>query len=453
MKMPASLAGSQVEFDLRIQPTGGNYFSRDLGTVTIPPTDASDIDFNADISISTVTWSGTISLTVNGAFPSGNVTIQAYDTSDNSWEYIGSSQVKSDDGTWSITVAPYSDSKQIVFRLAVEGSSGVELDEKSLPGTPQTGINLGTHSYITLSGSVAVTWNQSPFTTGNNNYINVDAYPNSDYSGSRLGEATVNASGNWTMLVESSSSARNCYFKVYVHNDTTGSSITKETGVSRSVSNSPIQNIALGTVVINTIALSGTVSGTVDALAPNHWMVAAYIAGENKVLGNTDAEPDGSWSMEVEALDSSKTVSFIVAPSAGNTTMFIRPSTPTRTVYNSNVSGIDITGLAITTKTVQIDITSNGADPVPGVVYICNSQIFPADMSGNDAVLLKVIAMPTNAPLPFPSTWSLKVPSDTGGVYFMVVTDMDSGEYYVSDTPYFGNTVTLNLLTMTKLSL
>jgi hypothetical protein len=450
MKIPANLAGAEVEFGLLIQPIGKSSFYRTLGKVTIPSADDSNIDFTVDIG--TVTWSGTIGLTVNGAFPSGNVNIQAEvpDTTNSGWVYTG--QVKSD-GTWSITLDnPYSGNKQIVFRLGVQGSRGVELDEKSLPGTTQTGINLGAYSYITLSGSVAVNLNGSPITSGNDYYISVDAYPNSDYSGSRLGEAGVNASGNWTMLVESSPSVRNCYFAVYVYNEATRRSIKKGTGVSRSVSNSQIQNIPLN-VDINTIILSGTVSGTVGGSAPDHCMVAAYIAGENKVLGDTDVEADGTWSMEVDALDSSKTVSFIVAPSAGNTTMFIRPSTPTRTVYNSNVSGINITGLAITTKTVQVNITGNGTTPVSGAVYICNSQIVQADMSGNDAMWLKVIAMPTNAPPPFPSAWSLKVPNDTGNMYFLVVTDTDSGEYYVSPSPVSGSTVTLNLSTMTKLSL
>jgi hypothetical protein len=245
MKVWAGLAGTPVGLGLLIVPATGNSFYKDLGTVTIDP----NITF-PPVDISVVTWSGTIDLTVNGVFPSGSAVIQAYDTSGDYWEYIGSSQVNPD-GTWSITVNdPYPGNKQIIFELYV-GNAGVDLKEMSMPGTTQSGIDLGSYSYITLNGSVAVTWEGTPITSSGNYSIHVSARPNSDYSGYELGYANVNTSGNWTMLVESSPPPRNFYFEVGVYLHDTSSYFRNETGVSRSVSSSPIPDIALGTVAFN----------------------------------------------------------------------------------------------------------------------------------------------------------------------------------------------------------
>jgi hypothetical protein len=85
MKVPANWAGSRVEFDLSID-VGDSYFSRSLGFITIPGSDDPNISF-PPVDLVPVTWSGTIDLTVNGAFPSGFVDIDAFDTAD--WSIIG----------------------------------------------------------------------------------------------------------------------------------------------------------------------------------------------------------------------------------------------------------------------------------------------------------------------------------------------------------------------------
>jgi hypothetical protein len=454
MKVPVSLAGSGVEFHLGIQ-TGETYFDRNLGTVPLPSTN-SPISFPT-VNLATNTWSGTINLTVNGAFPSGNVTIAAYDTSDDSWQYIGSGQVQSG-GAWSISFGdPYPGTKTISFRLSVNNSMADLGEERNLPGTTQGGIFLGSHSYVTLSGSAEVILNGSPITSGDDYSINVNAYEDPDYFGGRLGNAYVNPSGIWGMLVESSPSPRNFYFEVSVYKRQGGASIWKGTGISRTVSDSPISDIALS-IVFNVITLSGTVSGTVDGNPPDDCMVAAYIAGDNKVLGSTGAEPGGAWSLVVDAPDSSKTVSFVVAPvtvdgdNKLDFTIVRLPSMYNRTVYNSDVSGINLTGLSLTTKTVTVNITSDGTAPVPGMVYVFDSAVDMNDMmqSGENMIWLKGLSFSqmegSSPPL---STWSLKVPGDTGSAYFFVMTE--SGGYVSSSAvslPGATPTVPLNLSNM-----
>jgi hypothetical protein len=512
------------------------------------------------VAFTTVTWSGTIGLTVNGAFPSGDVSISAsaYEVPGGLWDgpitMIGSGQVNSD-GTWSITVTnPYSGTKQVAFNLYFN-NRGMDIERMTLPGTAQSGISLGSYSYITLSGSVAVTMNGTLVTSDSGYGISVNARSQTD--GPQLGSANVDPLGNWSMIVESSPSPRTVYFDVHVGSQSgslqketgvfrsvsnsaiadialgtynyitlsgsvevslngnpitsgsgysininasatggayhggnayvdpsgawsmivepvaspsdlyfsvsvfdqiNGRSFWKDTGIFRSVSNSPITDIALGTVAF--ITLSGTVSGTVDGNIPEDCMVAAYIAGENKILGTTDELSNGMWSIDVEPQSSSKTVSFIVAPLVDNSTiLFHLPSEYNRTVYDTDLNGIALTGLAFATKTIEVNITSNGTTPVPGQVYICNSPIVQTDLSNQDAMWFKVIAMPAsimtrpNWSEPLPSTWywSLKVPSDTGDVYYLVVTE--SQEVYVSASAVSSSAtpVTLNLSTMTEL--
>jgi hypothetical protein len=257
-----------------------------------------------------------------------------------------------------------------------------------------------------------------------------------DLGGTRINSTT----GNWSITMNALASSTTVYFYVLVNDN----GRTYDTGQWRTVHQLSISDIELGQVYKTTITLSGTVSGTVDGGSPDGYMLAAYIAGENTVIGNTNVAPSGDWSMEVEPLASSNIVSFIAASVVGNSVIFTRlPSTYDKPFYNTSVSGINLTGLAITTKTIQFNITSNGTTAVPGYMYVCHSPIVPADiMSGGDAMWLKVITVPMGEDSSdpgddgggsIPSSWTLKVPSDTSSVYFFVMTA--SGEYYASTAP------------------
>ncbi|MDR2376951.1 MAG: hypothetical protein LBD96_11010, partial [Treponema sp.] len=132
-----------------------------------------------------------------------------------------------------------------------QGSYWLNLEERSLQGSTQSGIDLGSHTYITLSGSVAVTLNGIPVTSGNDYSINVHAYPNENYSGNQLDNAKVDPTGTWTMLVEASSPAQTYYFEVSVYDYAAENLVRKGTGVSRQGSTSPITGINLGTLAFN----------------------------------------------------------------------------------------------------------------------------------------------------------------------------------------------------------
>jgi hypothetical protein len=559
MKVPANLAGQDVAFSLYVNGEGA-YFSRSLGTKTIPPAGGT-ISFDP-INISPVTWSGTIDLRVNGVFPSGDASIYATDVSDPYYRrHLGSAQVNPD-GTWSIPLSTiYSGSKQVIFGLSI-GSRGIELREESMPGATRTDINFGQHRYITLSGSAASTVNGIPIILGpDSDYdISVNAFSKGPFSGSILSYAFVDDSGQWTMLVESFSPAQPLYFTLGLSQRTAAGyiNVSKRTGISRTVSDVPmsninlnsnfnivtlsghidfqingltppdmwlqvhsepdksssnflggcaidpegnwtlamdmdvanlpitvyfwvgvqdddeyetgqslevysdeVSNIELGEVHKNFITLSGTVSGTIDGSPPDACMVAAYIADEDKVLGNASVGEEGEWSIELEALDSPKTVSFIVAPIVGNNVIVKRlPSSYNRMVHTASVPGINLTGpeLAITTKTITVNITSNGTTPAPGVVCIGDSPVDASDMEdgGEDAMWSKVISMPTimmdikDNLDKFSPTWSLKVPSDTSDVYFFTMTELG---VHTATSPVSSDTtpVTLNLSTMTPL--
>jgi hypothetical protein len=558
MKVPANLANQEVAFSLHVNGEVA-YFSRSLGTRTIPP-EGGTISFDP-INVSPVTWSGTIDLFVDGVRPSSGpdpVSISAYDESDGPYgQFLGSGQVNNN-GTWSIILDPiYSGIKQVNFQLYISGR-GIALGKRPMEGTTQTGINFGQYRYITLSGSAVSTVNGIPIILGpDSDHISVNAFSKGAFSGSSLGYTSVDDSGQWTMLIEPFSSPQEIYFTLGLSHSTAAgyTSVSKRTEVSRTVSNFPIpdinlnsnfnivtlsghidfqingqpppdmwlqvhsepdksssnflgscaidpegnwtlamdmdvanlpitvyfwvgvrdddeyetgqslevysdevSNIELGEVHKNFITLSGTVSSTIDGSPPNACMVAAYIADEDKVLGNAGVVGEGEWSIKLEALDSPKTVSFIVAPIVGNNVIVKRLPGVTRTVHTASVSEIDLTGLAITTKTITVNITSDGAIPVPGVVCIGDSPVSPSDMAdgGEDAMWSKVISMPAimmdikNNLDKFSPTWSLKVPSDTGNVYFFT---MSTEGVHTATSPVSSNTtpVTLNLSTMTPL--
>jgi hypothetical protein len=493
------LAGSQADFGLLIVVDGSGFY-RDLGAITIPSADNSNIPFGP-VDLTAVSWSGTIDLRVNGSFPSGSVNIQACDA--NTGGPLGSGQVNTN-GSWSITLnEPYSGTKQVSFRVYFS-NSGRSAGERTLPATAQTGSDLGTYSFITLEGSVAVSLNGTPITSGSGYDISVYARTVTEYSGYRdLGYANVDPHGQWSMMIESLSASTNVYFSVNVYDQINDNWIGEKTGGSESVFNSPI-TIALGTVDFNIITLSGTVSGAVDGVSPDGYMIAAIASDENTEIGNTVAAPSGDWSIELEALGSSKTVSFVVGSLVGESLIFTRlPPSYSRPVYNTDGPGSALTGseLSFTAKTIQVDITSDGSTPAPGQVFICNSQVVQADMSSNDAMWLKVITMPEvqgiaspvqpdggdngpapgggggdgggddgpapggdgggdNGPAPgggndgggsasIRSSWTLKVPSATSEVFFFVMT---ASGYYASTAPASSNTtlVTLNLSTMTQ---
>jgi hypothetical protein len=557
MKAPAALAGVQTEFSLRIT-TGGGWpvFDRILGTVEIPESSGT-ITF-PDMDLSEIKWSGTIDLTVDGTFPSGSVRILAYDNSTS----IGSSPVQ-DDGTWSITIDDsYTGVKQIELGVTVSSEAYVDLGEWRLPGTSQTNIDLGVHHYVTLRGSVEdITINGNSIISNPDYYKSVRAYPDAYYTGSRLGDGGFYNSTNWIMVVEKSPSPRNIYFEVHVYNNSTGDSTNKETGIFKTVFDSPlsgidlgvidfnittlrgcidfkingvtplnmsidaysssgvtvdnylgegsidissgnwiipiqtpdapitvyfrvsgvdgngniheydtgaalsevhqndISGIDLGTVNLQTIMLQGTVSGTVDESAPDNYYIFAWVEGEDEILGQAAVAPDGSWSMAVPSQSRRKTLSFtVVAEKEGEQgATFIRlPSQYDERVYKTDVSGIELTGFAITTKTIRVNITSDGTNPAAGTLIICNSNPDSLTDMDRDAGMTMVIAMPLglyNGDLTPAPEWSLKVPGDTGKMYFMVLTD--SGEIYASTSPFSGDTTitphTLDLSAMKRL--
>jgi hypothetical protein len=304
---------------------------------------------------------------------------------------------------------------------------------------PNIPLGMVAFNVITLSGHIDFKINN---VTPQNMWL--EAYSSHGQTDDNyMGEARIDSSsGNWSITMDAPESSTTVYFYVYVRGQ--DKSRSYDTGQSQSnVYQTNISGIELGPVYKTLITLSGMATGTVDGGPPSGCMVAAYIAGEDKIIGDTDAEPDGRWSREVEAQASSKTVSFIVAPIVDESFVFIHlPSS--YTVYNSPVSGINLTAGNITTKTIQVTITSNGATPEPGYVYICNSQIVADDMNSDDG-MLKIITMPMEDDPD--SSWTLKVPSDTGNVYFLVMTE--SG-YYASTTGVSSDTtpVTLNLSVM-----
>jgi hypothetical protein len=452
---PKLSASTRFDFAVWVSYTDDNSIYIDTGVYdTLSNSNVPDIDLGT-VSAAAVTIGGSISFTGIDQRPEF---INIYSDSVNNGRgyqvdlgYITHGGEAT--GTWSMKVPAELAGAQAEFSLYIQQIGGTYVEKslgtKEIPSTDTLNISFppvdlstsGPSDIITLSGHIDFKVNNvTP------SIMSLMAFSSPDWSEMNfLGMNPIYPSGNWTITMDAPDTPITVYFWVRVQ-DTSGNVRLYDTGETQpNVYQTDIPHIELGQVYKTLITLSGTVSGTVDEDVPAGCSIVAWIADENKVLGHAEAESNGSWSMEVEAPSISKIVSFMVAPVVGNIQIVKRlGSTYDRTVFNTPVSGIDLTGLAITTKTISVNIT-NGGNPAPGSVVICNSQVVPTDLNSEAAMALKTIAMTVvEEGDPGLSTWSVKVPDDTGDMYFMVQLIVNYN--YASTSPVSGNTVTLDLL-------
>jgi hypothetical protein len=351
-------------------------------------------------------------------------------------------------------------SRTVYFEVNLQPSNSSGSLEKGtavsrpVSNSPISGISLGSIAFtaITLSGHIDFKINAI---TPQDKWIEAYGGANNDY----LGQSRIDSSGNWAISINAFDSPSTVSFWVSVGND-----ISYDVGSRNGVYNIDISDIELGSVNKQVVTLSGTVSGTVSdtvegTLQPAGCTVLAYIGGENILLGGASVGSSQNWSMQVEAPASSKTVSFIVAPVIGNSQVFFRLGSGfDRPVYNSDVSGINLSGTFVT-KPLNVTITTNGTTPLPGVVYVSDSEIVSTDLMDKSGQL-KAIAgsymedtnMGGGSSPVIPSSWNLKVPNNTtGNIYFVVMTE--SNGVYISTSPVsYSSSVTLNTSNMEELS-
>lgn len=212
-------SSSNWSFDL---PAAGTYYpqvsvsmsgpslTKDLPAITVPAGGLVGHDFGT-VTISTITLSGTATVTLNGATPS-YVSIYAYTTENFSGSFIGYASL-SNDGTWSMTIPSVERSTTIYFRVSAQGTSGSGRSQYKAAGsitvsntdTNRSGIGLGTIAITTktISGTV-----KDGITTLRNVYVELynragTSWTDIEDNAVTHGSAGSNASGAWSMEIPS----------------------------------------------------------------------------------------------------------------------------------------------------------------------------------------------------------------------------------------------------------
>jgi hypothetical protein len=403
----------------------------------------------------TTILSGNVSVTANGRAPN-SVQIQAYTQEDSENGYDDSSRdtlglaYADAGGEWSITIDPLRESTKVKFLIEVQENPGDNFVEREtgvvryVQSDSIPNINLGPFSFTILSGTIDFKVNNEEPEDRH-----VVAYATPDRSSEELGYGWVNKDGKWAFDIEPFTALTTVYFWVqYRIGD--GNRQQKDTEISETIpANVGKGGINLGSIAITTVTLSGTVSGTVNGTAPDHAEIFAFNDSDNTLLGEAGAEENGTWSMDIESFKTSTTVKFIVAAIKDGSYLVI----PLDASYNKTVPasagllGINLTGLSITSKPLNVRVTGNGDTPVFGQVFATSAKITAAELI-NQSFYLKILGGVQGS-----GSLELPVPQNTASFYFFIMTD--SG-YYTSRTPISYTTeeeIQLNLSELEEISL
>jgi hypothetical protein len=244
-----------------------------------------------------------------------------------------------------MAIAPPPESTAVSFELSINlpGGGNAIYHETGIQRTVHNqnigNIALGafTLNYIELSGTLGgVTVNG---TTPQS--VEVDAYTS---DGSYLGYGRVDpSSGNWSMYINPLSVSTEVQFRVYTYDSTSGS-YSFETGITRTVHNTSIHNIALGQFNKTLITLSGTVDVTVNGVRPESMEVQAYTSGQyGNYLGYGSIDSSGNWNIYIEPLSASTEVQFRVEIWDYNIGSSHQIETGvSRMVYTASISNINL---------------------------------------------------------------------------------------------------------------
>jgi hypothetical protein len=308
------LPASTATYSIAVQAYGnGRSYQRPnvAGPITVDPAvPPAPIDIGT-IDFSSVTLSGTVNLTVNGNAPQ-YVGVSAYTVSNKA--YVGSAQVNLSTGAWTISIDPFDTPTEVYFMANVqtaERSFSYEPNPRitrTVSGSDISDIDLGTKNFaaITLSGTVNLTVN------GNvPQYVGVSAYTVSNDWPMYVGSAQVNLStGAWTISIDAFDTPTEVYFTANAQTAERSFSYEPNPRITRTISDSDISDIDLGTKNFAVITLSGTVTITINGDAANGASLYLYDnpEGYGQTIGYASVNPDtGEWSMSIAPPDSTAT--------------------------------------------------------------------------------------------------------------------------------------------------
>jgi len=341
IRLPPFSADTTLYFALQIQGGGASSMKFTDVTATVKDQDISGIDLG-NIGFSTITLSGTATVTLNGDDPGWSY---VYVYADAQFQnYVGDGEIDLNGTDWSINI-PSFDTDTLLYFTVEAGGNGSDGEKdtgvtRTVRAANVSGIDLGTIDIqdITLSGTINVTVDgQEP------DQARLIVYEDRGNYMNWIGECYIDlASNTWSLMLSSSARDRVLRFEVEAHSPGSWSGQRKELSESVIAKDQDKSNINLGTVNFTTVTLSGTVAITIDGEPYDGW-VQIIARNTNGYVFNTQANlyDDDTWSVTIVPFAADTTLRFLV----GFNTPWgwvERETSVTRTVKDQSIDDIAI---------------------------------------------------------------------------------------------------------------
>lgn len=405
----------------------GNYGASYI-TQAVPET---TVLFNTDVSaislslaLNTVTLSGSLSLTIDGApYDSSGWSVSAQSSSGTN---LGSATVSG--GYWSIAVLANAAPVQLSF--LVSGDAGGVWHSKMAPGTWSvsnvnvSGIDLVvSSSMITISGTFSATIGGVSQTVSSWNVIMSELVPGTYLSPQYL---TVDAMGNWSTSLVPKGNPSTFSFSVS-GTDHLGNSVYSDLPGTWQSADVDLTGITLSYTAEIPITLSGNLSASLNGSPQgvDGWYVYAYADGQP--WGNYGyVGTDGSWSISGQPVATEVPLSFRVSGNIGDSYVS-QDIAGTWLIGNLNLTGLNLVAdfqRISLSGSLALSVTMNG---LPSQVDTVRIRVWgPAGVLGE-------------ANLSTDGSWSLMLPPQTQPtpVSFTVIGMIDGFYQFWEEVPGF----------------
>jgi hypothetical protein len=304
--------------------------------------------------------SGTISATVDGYF--GDVTVGWVSVYNGTTE-LGDTNVSS--GTWTIDIPSVTGTltfkanirtgdNQYYYYVDVTSAQPVTVTSAD---TEKTGIVLtAAVTPVRLSGTLNINVGGETITsvlieastTDTNGYLGTVEY------------SSLPIPTTWELSIPSSATARTVNLSVGVTTDSDESYYSATLKTVSVPAGQEVPNIALTAQLVTVSGTFGTVS--IDGNPPSAIMLAAFDASTNGIsnLGSWDWDSDDStysnnmaWSLPILTSGNSITLKYVVQIRDEDSTVLVYKPATTTSITNSNIPGIQLGDIALTTKNVS----------------------------------------------------------------------------------------------------
>jgi hypothetical protein len=408
-------------------------------TVTVNP----NVRFIIGSSGRTLSW--TIDLKLDGStFQNGTDygVLSFYTNSDTNGVPVANVPISST-GDWSVTLPGNIEGTLYARVVMPSASSGVSLKlDTSYDLSGAGSWDMGTRSFVSLSGTVNISVNGSSFSPGGDDAASISSYYDTALTANQYNtSAPVGSDGAWRLIFPEVTGPRTVSLRLSLQ--MSGQSYPEKKNIWQGeVNDSPVTAGSLS-VVIKT--LSGSLGNITVNGDPSSGVLLGAVNSAGTGLGQAreNLASGSSWNMDVGNYRG--TVKFALgALRASDSLLVMRPflASPVVTVTDGGNTGIDIGNVNIQTRTVVINVTRSGS-PLPCVTGITKVPLSQEDLTDN-YTFEKTVTMPYDD-LPSFST-SHNLPVALGfpvNLCFLVLTT--DGKLYVTASALDSSSGEVNL--------